>query len=251
MAYDFLGTFNKSQFDRFASFARAQVATIGLRIRHLTYEQGRIGSLSFTFDQGGKPLSFTASDPKSTYVGKLVAAYEVLGGQVKYDLQVRTLRQAVHLLPGTETSAPQLMSNGEVMAPKGLGDGQSAVLIQKAREWLYGPLAYRREYLEHKIRRAIDYAEQLQTEINLLKRIGESDETTDSLEYLFKTVGELFTDTQYRAIYDDKSKDEHGRLAYAPFLPYSTVGADPANIPEDASGYGRDLDGARVPGEVG
>ena len=250
MAYDFLGTFNKSQFERFATFARAQLLTVPLRLRHLVYEQTRIGSLSFTYDAGGIPLSFTPPS-KTTYLGKLVAAYEVLGGQVKYDLQVRTLNQAVYLLAGTETSAPQLMSNGEVMSPKGLGDGRSAVLMQKAREWLYGPLQFRREYLEHKIRRAIDYTDQLQYEVDLLNKIGNEATTPNSLEFIFGQIGELFTDTQYRPIYDDKKKDEHAKLAYAPFYPYSTTGADPANIPEDAAGYGRDLDGAKVPGEVG
>lgn len=250
MAFDWRGTFNKSQFDRFAAFARAQIDTIGLRLRHLVFEQNRLGSLVFEFDAGGLPLRFTASDSKTTYIGKLVAAYEVLGGQVTYDLQVRSVGQAVYLLAGSENMAPQLMSNGEVMAPKGLADAKSAELIRQAREWIESPLHYRREYLEHKVRRAIDYSDQLQYEIELLKKASTNVETAGSLEFLFTTIGDLFTDAQYRPIYDDKGKDPDGKLTYSPFTPYSTADADPANIGEEAFDYRRDLDGAKKQGEV-
>lgn len=250
MAFDWRGTFNKSQFDRFAAFARAQIDTIGLRLRHLVFEQNRLGSLAFEFDAGGLPLKFTASDSKSTYIGKLVAAYEVLGGQVRYDLQVRTLGQAVYLLAGAENMAPQVMSNGEVMSPKGLSDASSAELIRQAREWLEGPLHYRREYLEHKIRRALDYSDQLQYEIDLLKKASKSAEVEGSLDYLFNTIGDLFTDAQYRSIYDDKGADADGKLTYSPFTPYSTTDANPDNVGEEAFGYRRDLDGAKKQGEV-
>lgn len=250
MAFDWRGTFNKSQFDRFAAFARAQADTIGLRVRHLTFEQQRLGSLTFQYDAGGTPLSATPSDAKSTYIGKLVAAYEVLGGQVTNDLQVRALGQAVYLLAGAENATPQLMSNGEVMSPKGLSDASTTVLIQQARAWLDGPLRYRREYLEHKIRRAIDYSDQLQVEIDLLNQISQNAETEGSLEYIFSTIGDLFTDAEYRPIYDDKGQDQHGKLTYSPFAPYSTDDADPANLGQEAFGYRRDLTGAKKQGET-
>ena len=250
MAFDWRGTFNKSQFDRFAAFARAQVDGVAPRIRHLTYEKSRLGSLTFEFDAGGIPLSFTASDSKTTYIGKLVAAYEVLGGQVTYDLQVRTLVQAVYLLPGSENIAPQVMSNGEVLSARGLADAQTAVLVQRAREWMDGPLRYRREYLEQKIRRALDYAEQLQSEIDLLQRMTRGADVEGSLENIVATVTDLFTDTQYRPVYDDKGEDEHGKLTYSPFAPYSTTDADPANVGDPAYQFRRDLEGALKQGQV-
>lgn len=246
MAYDFRGTFNKSQFDRFAAFARAQIETAGLRLRHLVREQIRVGFLTFKYDAGGVPQSFSTST--ASYIGRLVAAYEVLGGQVLYDLQVRSMSQAVYLLPGTENAPPQLMSNGEVIAAKGLADASTAVQIQRARQWIDGSLHYRREYLEHKIRRALDYADQLKSEIDLLQEITADGETEGSLEFIFAEINSLFGDFQYRVIYDDQGTDPHGKLTYSPFAPYSVADGNPDYLGTDPRDYRRD-DRARRPGE--
>jgi hypothetical protein len=251
MTFDWRGTFNKSQFDRFAAFARAQVPSINARYRHLVWEQERVGSLTFTYDKNGTPISFTASDSTTTYIGKLVAAYEALGGQVRYDLQVRTLNQAVYLLAGSETRAAQTMSNGEVVGTKGLADATTALLVQQARAWLEGDLRQRREYLEHKIRRALDYADQLQQDIKQLQQVAKGVEVDGSLENIFAEVTQLISDTQYRAVYDDKGTDPDGKLTYSPFATYSTTDADPAYVPDEAGGPVRDLDGAHPAGEVG
>ena len=247
MAFDWLGTFNKSQFARFSAFVQDQLGDIAARLLHLKYEQQRVGVLTIQYDANGTPLKYDTGG-RDTYIGKLLAAYEVLGGNVQFDLNVRTRDQAVFLLATDEMTPPQLMSNGEVMGQPGLNDATTANLVQAARAWLPGVLEYRREYLERKIRRMVDYVDQLQAEIDQLGVI-QGDVTVDgSLANITKSVEDLYADKTYRAIYDDSGKDPHGKLTYAPFKPYSDEGTKAGDrAPSDI--YGRDDSGAMVPGE--
>jgi len=248
VAFDFLGTFNKSQYNRFATFAKDQLLTFGPRVAHNVSEVNRLGSLTFEYDSGGRPIKFTSSDVTSTYIGRLVAAYEVLGGDVQYDLQVRSLTQAVYLMPASETAPPQLMSNGEIVGQKGLADALTAELMRSARSHLTSALHYKREYLERKVRRSLDYADQLTAETALMSALAASAEAPRSLGSIFQAIEDLLTDQNYRPIYDDKGLDPYGKLTYAPFAPYSTADAKPENLPTETGGYQRDIDGARVPG---
>ena len=250
MAFDFLGTFNKSQFDRFIEFARKQLVDVGGRIAHLTYEKSRIGSLAFEYDAGGVPTKYTVSSATTTYIGGLVAAYEALGGDVIHDLQVRTRNQSIFLEAGSDTTSPSRMSSGDYVAAKGLGDAVSAEWVRQARSWMASPIHYRREYLERKIRRAIDYVEQLDDELAVLTVIGESKDTRDSLEFVATAVQSLLSDLNYRPIFDDKGADPHGKTSNAPLLPYSKTGADPETVSPDPEMAGRDDDGFRYSGQV-
>lgn len=243
MSHDFKGTFNASQFERFVAFARAQKADIAGRLVHLTAEQLRIGTLSFAYDANGVPQTYIPDD--DSYIAKLVAAYEVLGGDPFYDLQIRTKAQAVFLRAGDDTTPAQLLSNGEVMGLPGLADAASGELMDNAREWVSDALGYKRDYLEHKIRRAVDYAEQLADEITYLTVVASAADTEGSFENVYVAVQELINDPTYRAIYDDKGKDPLGKKVNAPFKPYS---AGPDRAPDDL--YGRDNTGALDPGET-
>lgn len=247
MAFDFLGTFNASQLERLAAFLRDQVGDVPGRIAHLTYEKQRLGSLAFEYDGGGNPTGYTVSDPKSTYIGGLVASYRVLGGNVTRDLQVRRMSdQGVYRVRGTDTQPANRMSNGEVVGTKGLGDGASAELVRSARSWAQGALHYRREYLERKIRRALDYADQIEAELALLTAITGQANQKGSLENTLEAIRALIREPEYRAIYDDKGKDPDGRKTYAMILGFSRAGS---TLETDTPGpEGRDLDGYREEG---
>lgn len=247
MAFDFLGTFNKSQFERFLAFAKDQLTDVVGRIRHISYEKRRMGNLVFEYDKGGTPLSYTTTSPATTYIGGLVSAYEVLGGQVKYDLQVRTRKQAVYILDGSEYDTPSLLSNGEILPGKALADSLSAEFMAEAKAWLQPALHYRREYLERKVRRALDYVDQLDQEQKVLETIVKDKTVEGSLEEIAEQVGLLFAKTDYRAIFDDKGSDPYGRTTYAPFLPYSRAGATVE--PTEPGPAGRDTDGVRQEGQ--
>ena len=217
---EYLGSFNRSQFSRFIAFARSQLPVVAGRISHLEAEISRIGVLTFRY-QKGVPLGFAAS-PSTSYLAKLLAAYEVMGGNPPIDLRTRLRTDPVFVVRGTEDLAPQYMANGEVIGAKGLADGVTAELMRNAREWLYDTLHYRFGGLERKIRRSVDYADQLQLELQRLQIIQLSATTSGSLEFIASQIEQLFGDQNYRAIFDDSGSDPYGLNTYAPFSSYDT-----------------------------
>jgi hypothetical protein len=248
MAFDFLGTFTKSQFDRFEVFVRDQATLIDGRIAHLQAERDRIGNLAFAFDSGGVPTDMT-SDPPSTYVGKLFSVYEALGGDAFYDLQVRSTSQPVFKLKGDETKQPQQMSNGEITGTPGLSDAASSELLRQARDWTQETLTYRRDALERKVRRAVDYAEQLKIEIARLQTVKSAATVSGALDFVINGIRQLLGDRNYLAASNDGSKpDPHGKLAYAPFAAYMPGGAGKG---ADSDDFQRTNDGPAVPGNAG
>ena len=247
MAFEFGGTFNRSMFDRYMKFARSQTVMTASRIAHLNAEKQRVGVPTFKFDDKGSVLGYTASPPTS-YVAKLLSAYEAQGGDPYLDLAIRLKDDPLYRLRGDHSGMSQLMSNGEVIGQNGLADAESAKLMHKAKEWLYVTLDYRMGSLERKIRRALDYYDQLDDEILLLKAIMASADTEGSLEYIANEIMDLITDGTYRVIYDDKGTDPEGKNVRAGF---SSFDSGPATSNEALAGYGprRQDDGFKNAGE--
>lgn len=228
MSYDWLGTFNKSQFERFIAFARSQLPMIPGRLLHIDAELSRIGVLVFSFDSNRTPIAVSVSPPGS-YLGKLLAAYEVLGGNPFYDLRSRSRGQALYVLKGSEDTPAAFMSNGEPLPTKGLRDAFSAELIHKLRQDTQATLDFRFEALERKIRRALDLYDQLAQEKARLQVLSSAATVTGSLEEIANQIQQLFGDQNYRAIYDDASSDPMGINTYAPFSQYDVERSqDPA-----------------------
>jgi hypothetical protein len=241
LAFDFQGTFTTSQFARFKKYVRDQVQLIDARIAHLQAERDRIGNLAFAYDEGGLPTAFE-DDPPLTYCGKLFGAYEALGGEAEFDLQIRSTSQPVFQLEGDEIRPAQLLSNGEIVSVIGLSDAASATLMQKMRGWTSSDLQRRREAIERKIQRAIDYAEQLDAEISELQILKADAETDGSLEFFIKEMDTLAADRPYMAITPDDNKDPHGKFSRAPVAPYM-----PGPEGQPATSYERTLDGLVKP----
>ena len=231
MSFDFKGTFNASQHGRFAAFARSQLGLVADRISHLESELNRIGTLQFGYDSDGVPTGYSVARPPDSYISKLVAVYEALGGDPFFDLKIRSQSQPVFVVKGDEADAPTRMSSGEIISMPGQNDAPTAELMHQAREWMKETLRYRRDHIERKIRRAIDYSDQLQTEIAALQSITKGAEVSGSLENIFKEVGDYINDRTYRAIYDDKGKDPHGLKVNAPFGAYEP-GPDQTTNPD-------------------
>jgi len=229
MPHDFLGTFNASQFNRLVAFARDRTRLIDQRIRHLTIERQRIGFLQFNYDTAGKPTHYTTGgDGETTYIGNLMAAYEVLGGDPFYDLQARTSSQPIFRPKGNELATTQVLSHGEPLPSAGLSDGPSGNAVRTIRSWIHEDLD-RLERLERKIRRMVDYSDQLQEEMDSLGVMRASLEVDGSLENLVSLVQQLLTDPTYRAIADDQGKDEFGKFIYAPMSSYEPDGRTPGS----------------------
>jgi len=211
-----LGTFNRSQFERLKAFARAQVQDIDGRILHLSAEQARIGNIAFAFDKA----TVTGYVGGDTYLGKLLYVYEVMGGDPFFDLKVRQKSQAVFLIRGNESRPSTQMSDGRIVGTEGLADGLSSELVHQLRGWMEDSLAYKRDNIERKIRRALDYFEQLQEEINLLTTVKSGVDTLGSVENLISEIDQLLQSDRYRAVGDDKGQDPEGTMAYAEYSAY-------------------------------
>jgi hypothetical protein len=245
MAHDWLGTFNKSQFERFLAYAKSQLPLVEGRLLHLQAEVNRIGSVVFRYSKG-IPQGY-AADPADSYLGKLLGTYEVLGGDPFIDLRVRLRNDPVFRVKGTETQSSQFMSNGEVIGAKGLSDAPTAELVRNGKSWLNATLDYRFGNLERKIRRAVDYSDELQNEIATLKTIQQAASVTGSLEYVAAQVSQFLADSNYRAVYDDGGGDKFGFNVYAPFSSYD-VGGDGSREAETAQ---RQNTGFVGPGSTG
>jgi hypothetical protein len=239
VAFEWGGTFNKSQFDRLAAFARAQVADVNARITHLTAERSRVGIITFKYDKGNV-VNYGASPPDS-YIGKLLSAYQVLGGDPFFDMQIRQKTQPLFLARADETTNARQLSDGRVVTSEALADGPSALLVQQLTAWMSESMQYKRDALERKIRRAIDYADQLDEEIQLLSVVKQGKEVGGSVENILDQLQQLIQDRTYRAIADDKGQDPNGLKAYAPFSAYEPG----PNRPSE--GYERTLEGYTIP----
>lgn len=152
-----------------------------------------------------------------------MSAYEVLGGDAFYHLQTRAKGNPVYHLKGDEVSTSKVMSNGEPVPQLGLADAPSGNTVRDIKEWMSDGIE-RLERIERKVRRAIDYSDQLEDEVNLLKLVQQSVETEGSLENLIASVTMLFGDSSYRAVNDDQGKDPFGKLVYAPMSSYDQGG---------------------------
>jgi hypothetical protein len=229
--FDFLGTFNRSQFERLAAFARSQIPAIDARINHLVVELSRLGTLTMTKDSRGNPTGY-AAQPVDSYLGRLLQVYEILGGDPFYDLQVRSLSEPVFLLKGDEVSTPKFFSNGDSVPEATLADTPTANLVLQLKSGIQD-IVERREYLERKIRRTLDYGDQLNAEISLLKTTRGAVQVSGSLESVISKVSVLMADKNYRAVSDDKGKDKFGKYVKAPFSAY-----EPGDARESAEGEG-------------
>jgi hypothetical protein len=81
----------------------------------------------------------------------------------------------------------------------------------------------------------------LADEIALLQVVKQGKEVNNSVEHILAQIEELILDRNYRAIADDKGRDPHGLMAYAP---YAALEPGP-NRP--ATEYSRTLDGYATP----
>ena len=103
MAFDFLGTFNRSQLDRIMVVLRRHLQYFEGRTKHLQAELIRLGNLTIKYAANGIPEGYSV-DPQDSRIGRLISAYEVLGGSVMHDLQVRPMSAPVFLVKADQDS---------------------------------------------------------------------------------------------------------------------------------------------------
>lgn len=178
MAFGFYGTFTSGQLQQLIDFSLIQERDLKARNLWLSAQLTRNGVFSTEYDaQTSLPKSFTASS--GSYAAKLLQAYRILGGTPEKDFMLRTRSQPVFLTRGKNIDAattgvdPQAgysdtLSNGRRIRGSQRFDRDVGVLVDKLKSWQLEPIKRKREHLEFKIKRALDYSDQLQQEIAVL-----------------------------------------------------------------------------------
>lgn len=178
MAFNFYGTFTSGQLQQLIDFSLIQERDLRARSHWLQAQLTRNGVFSTVYDpKTFLPVSFTAS--QGSYAAKLLQAYRILGGTPEKDFMLRTRSQPVFLtrgknidtgVTGVDPTAgySDTMSNGRRVRGSQRFDRDVGVQVEKLKFWQIEPIKRKREHLEFKIKRALDYSDQLEQEIKLL-----------------------------------------------------------------------------------
>jgi hypothetical protein len=120
------------------------------------------------------PKQFSASG----YAGKLFTAYKALGGNPETEMLLRTSDKPVFLTRGTNISPSagsdptsgysEMFTNGRRIRGGQRFDRDLGVQVDRLKSWQLEAIKRKRERLEIKIKRALDYSDQLQREIDVI-----------------------------------------------------------------------------------
>ena len=180
IAFNFYGTFSTAQLQELVDFSNIQEQDISDRILWLGRELEMNGVFTTIYDPITKyPTSFSCSPP-SSYGSKLLQAYKILGGTPERDMLLRTSDQPVFLVKGTNISNDpneqssgysETYSNGRLYRGTQRFDRDIGQKVQRLKLWQLEAIKRKREHLEYKIKRCLDYSDQLQNEIDQLTTI--------------------------------------------------------------------------------
>jgi len=169
MAFNFFGTFTRAQWYDFRDFISVQRTELEARSRWLKAELTRTGQVECAYADDGTPLSFTASS--KSYIGKLLLAYRMLGGIPENDMLLRTRDQVVFLNRGIDQDDRPRYSNQRVNRGSQRFDRSLGLAVEDLKKWQLEAIKVKREHLEFKIKRALDYADQLQQEYDMISSL--------------------------------------------------------------------------------
>ena len=170
--------FTTGQLQQLIDFSLIQERDLADRGRWLSAQLTRNGIFTTEYDpQTHLPKSFSASD--GSYAAKLLQAYRILGGTPENDFMLRSTDQPVFLTRGknidTSTTATDptagysdMLSNGRRVRGSQRFDRDVGVQVTKLKSWQLEAIKRKREHLEFKIKRALDYSDQLQREIDVI-----------------------------------------------------------------------------------
>jgi len=165
-----------------------------LRKSWLQRELRRVGVFTTSYD-GAKPVRFSATG----YAGKLLQAYRILGGVPEHTMLLRTRdkpvfktqAQGVTVQKDATTSGgfSDVYSNGRRERGTQRFDRDIGIQIENLKRWQLESVKFKRERLEYKIKRALDYSDQIQQEIALIDKLlgislGSFDDQLTSVEIL-------------------------------------------------------------------
>ena len=202
--FNFYGTFSIAQFEQLRVFAKVQERDLLSRQIWLSAQLQRNGIFSTLYNQQtNMPLSYDVAPPNS-YAAKLMVAYRALGGVPEKDFLLRTMDQPVYLnrvdnISPNEGSNPtsgysDTFTNGRRIRGSQRFDRDIGTKVDKLKAPFLESIKHKREHLEFKIKRALDYSDQLQNEINAINVLLDttSNATVDDQirtiqQYMFRT----------------------------------------------------------------
>lgn len=197
MSFNFFGTFTSKQFQDLVDFARIQKTDLEGRKEWLSSELLKVGAFETIYDEDDKyPVSFTCA-PDFSYGAKLLKAYKILGGIPERDMLLRTSDKPVFLKKGVnanpsdpDSGYSREFSNGRLYRGNQRFDRDLGLRVEAFKKWQLEAIKRKREHLEFKIKRALDYSDQLQNEINLIDTVLGSDKGSfeDMLSEINKTI---------------------------------------------------------------
>jgi len=177
MAFSFFGTYTTAQFEELRKFSKIQERDIQDRITWLDAAISRNGIFITNYDeQSNLPTSFTCLVP--SYGSKLLSAYRALGGNPERDFMLRTRNKPVFLERGKNISSDiedsnsgysETFTNGRRIRGDQRFDRDVGIVVNKLKSFQYEAIKRKREHLEYKIKRCMDYSDQLQSEKDALE----------------------------------------------------------------------------------
>ena len=131
------------------------------------------GVFTITYDDSGVvPVEYQASG----YAGKLLLAFRVAGGEPEKCMLLRNRDQPVFKTRnfqtvvqeegGTSGGFSDVYTSGRRERGTQRFDRDLGIKVEKVKGWQIEAIKRKREHLEMKIRRALDYSDQLQQEID-------------------------------------------------------------------------------------
>jgi hypothetical protein len=172
MAFNFLGTLSSGQFVELSRFLTYQKEDIEDRYWYLNGELRRVGFLTVTFDTETGYITAFQAGPPTSLLGKLVTAYKLLGGNPLRDLPIRTFTDPIFMNPGSSTKSSKQFSNKREKRSSFHQDSLIGMYMGQLKEWAIGAITYKREDLEFKIKKLVDWSDQLFTELFVLDVVG-------------------------------------------------------------------------------
>jgi hypothetical protein len=217
MAFNFWGTFTQGQYEAFKTFSLVQKTDIDNRRKWLETEIRRVGIFSTDYDDNNNPISFSCS-PAISYGAKLLEAYRILGGIPEQDFLLRTIDKPVFLTEGAPITfddngtvsggTSEEFSDGRRYRGSIRFDRDMGLKVNRLRSWQLEQIKFKREHLEFKIKRCLDYSDQIAAEIVQLKTLA--GDGLKSVDDLIITIDQAISDPTQINVPQGSSNDKYG-----------------------------------------
>jgi uncharacterized protein YjgD (DUF1641 family) len=188
--FNFFGTCSRYQWEAFKAFSIIQKTELQLRNKWLSKELYRVGVFITTYDLDNLPESFSVT-PVNSYGAKLLSAYKILGGNPEKEMLLRTRDLPVFLNRGDQLNTrsdglsaggyADTYTNGRRWRGGQRYDRDLGLCVEKLKNWQLESIKAKREKLEYKIKKALDYSDQLQQEQVLIKKLLTESGSVDAL----------------------------------------------------------------------